>query len=83
MPECCPICGGNYALIGRAHNCKPLPVANPAANKSGEMANHGGGSANTTYRHRDREKRREYMRNLMAKKRAAARSAPVEKIEGE
>jgi hypothetical protein len=26
VSDSCPVCGANYALVGRAHNCKPLFV---------------------------------------------------------
>jgi hypothetical protein len=57
MANNCPRCGKNLALVGIRHNCvanKPEPMANDVAN---------------TYRYRDAEKRKAYMREFMRKKR--------------
>ena len=53
----CPECGALYAMVGRRHLCrgvKPVEVVKPSS----------------TYRSRDAEKRRLYMREFMRKKRS-------------
>jgi hypothetical protein len=69
MAEHCPVCGANYALVGRVHNCRPVPkarVANEVANKPRQKR--------STYQHRDAERRRAYQAELMRKRRAAERA---------
>jgi hypothetical protein len=69
MANNCPRCGKNLALVGNSHRCmanKPDPVAN----KVDIVANEPIAMANTkTYRYRDAEKRKAYMREYMRKKR--------------
>ena len=52
----CPNCGALYAMVGRRHLCRgvKLEVIKPSS----------------TYRSRDAEKRRSYMREFMRKKRS-------------
>lgn len=76
LADFCPVCGKDKGIVGRAHLCVPLdgqalvPVANQPANaqRLAKPANSVANSA-STYRHRDADKRREYMRQYMAKKR--------------
>jgi hypothetical protein len=73
----CSRCGKNLALVGRIHNC----VANTMANTI-TMANV---VANTwevaqpvaTYKYRDAEKRRAYMKSYMAKRRKGSQTGPM------
>jgi hypothetical protein len=80
----CTLCGANLALIGRAHRCIPRVDAQPVANAIDAGANvanappvSAGASVTYcyTYRYRDADKRRTYMRELMCKRRAAARAS--------
>ena len=65
----CPVCGANLALVGRSHHCRPrkiepvtVPVSQPEAVTNPEpVAN--------TYRYRDPEARRAYMRDYMRRRR--------------
>jgi predicted kinase len=94
MADLCPVCGANYALVGHAHNCKPLPV-NPgtgsaqhparvsgevnAVNLSQDGVNKEVNPVNSEQLmpvnkpkrgdYPNTDKRREYMRNYMLKKR--------------
>lgn len=68
----CPACGAMYALVGYRHHCVPRVRAEPvpaavkvAAPKAAPVA-----PEFPTYRHRDPEKRRAYMRDYMRRKRA-------------
>lgn len=73
----CEVCGANLAIVGRRHRCVPMAnipedVANGdenMANAAPDMANRENGVANT-YRYRDVEKRRAYMREYMRRRRA-------------
>jgi hypothetical protein len=63
----CKECGLDLDLVGRSHRCVPR-VANAtqaAADVANAMANR-----TRTYRYRDVEKRRAYMREFMRRKRA-------------
>jgi hypothetical protein len=81
----CPRCGANLRLVGRAHNCIPRSVATVAADMANtchvanDMANRStvdvANKASTTYRYRDVETRRNYMRTLMRRKRATEKMA--------
>ncbi len=74
MDDKCPACGKLYSLVGRVHRCSgsalnvTLPVANTVANSS-PVANT---VANSRYR--DLDKRRQYMRDLMRKRRQHAKA---------
>jgi hypothetical protein len=76
----CKICGLDLDLVGRSHRCVPR-VANsalPMANIVDDVANTPPpavdvANSTSTYRYRDAERRRAYMRELMRKKRAGSR----------
>lgn len=71
MAEFCPLCGKNLEMVGRAHYCQPLsgaPLVPVAKKPVANVANKGGKVANKS-RYKDLDKRREYMRQYMAKKR--------------
>jgi hypothetical protein len=69
----CKLCGLDLDLVGKSHRCIPrvanttptaVDVANAMANKA------------STYRYRDAEKRRAYMRRYMAGRRSARSASP-------
>lgn len=62
----CLKCGANLDLVGFVHNCRPR-----MANAPPDMANEAEPVANSTYRYRDVEKRRTYMRDYMRRRRSA------------
>jgi hypothetical protein len=67
MQPICVKCGKNLALVGRVHNC-----THTMANTQDVVANTASGMANVTpgtYKYRDAEKRRAYMREYMRGKR--------------
>jgi hypothetical protein len=76
MSERCPLCGADYALVGRAHLCRELrvPVAKkPADSVTNSVTNKSRASAaqrQARKRERDPEKYRAYQRELMARRRA-------------
>jgi hypothetical protein len=79
MADACPGCGADRNLVGRQHRCVPRakpvsqtdvakvePMAkNMAKVDMANMAKNESDMAKTTYRYRDVEKRRAYMRELM------------------
>ncbi len=77
----CTLCGLDLDLVGKTHRCVPRVANNPppvvvnVANAVEPMANTKPDVANT-YRYRDVEKRRSYMRTYMAEPRRACRSSP-------
>jgi hypothetical protein len=72
MSDRCPVCGAVYALVGRAHNCRPIPVANRPADVANKPA-----TKSASYKYRDAEKRRAYQAELMRKRRAAGKEDAV------
>lgn len=87
-PDPCPLCGANINLVGRAHNCTQRIAAAPlgcvanndVANAAADVVNMANASkapgrnrASLTYRYRNPDTRRLYMRDLMRRKRAAQR----------
>ena len=72
----CPHCGANLALVGGAHRCiqrvanaSPNPMAN-GMGVANSMANKRSDIGASTYRYRDADVRRGYMRNYMRRYRA-------------
>ena len=75
----CPDCGANLDLVGSRHRCVPKPKTEmrPAVNTKPDVANDVANTAavaNATYRYRDVEKRRAYIKSYMAERR---RSKPA------
>lgn len=63
----CEVCGANLEIVGRRHRCVPMAnIPGDVANSDENMAN----SVANTYRYRDPEKRRAYMREYMRRRRA-------------
>lgn len=63
--DLCPDCGANLALVGSRHRCvanKPDMANTPTE----DVANT---DRSSTYRYRDAEKRRAYMRDYMRERR--------------
>ena len=76
----CPVCHASYTLIGRMHRCVSQPGSMAAQQPVADLADHGANNnhvANgevtnsSTYRYRNPEARRAYMRNLMRRRRAS------------
>jgi hypothetical protein len=76
MAERCPVCGADYALVGRAHNCRPIPMANKPASPNGSP-NATSYARNKRWRAKHPGKYREGQRELMRKKRAEAKGDAV------
>jgi len=87
-PDLCSLCGAIRNVEGRVHRCLPLqiaPTASPKADVANELANDandrlanntpGRNRASTTYRFRNPDKRRLYMRDLMRQRRAEGKAA--------
>lgn len=68
--ERCPVCSGVIALIGIRHNCVPRITGPVPALKSAGAIPQAADEASPTYRYRDPEVRRAYMRDYMKRKRA-------------
>lgn len=74
MANICPLCMANMDLVGRVHNCVPVPKASMTRE---EIKRHSDrtleriarGEVLGTYRYRDPEKRKTYMREYMRKRR--------------
>lgn len=71
----CPICHGMLAIIGRVHRCVPrVVVAEISPDPTPETVRGAQeflkAAQETTYRYRDPEKWRAYMRDYMRRKRA-------------
>lgn len=76
MSDNCPKCGSNLALVGRTHRCVANEVANepdvanvPTKNVANAEVDVANTSDAKTYRYRDPEKRRTYMKTYMKKRR--------------
>lgn len=70
MANICDKCGKNLALVGTRHNCIANTIANTTS-VANIVANKPEIVANEIYaRYRDKDARREYMREYMRKKRA-------------
>jgi hypothetical protein len=77
----CPHCAANLALVGRVHRCMANTdmanshVANGTSRRKGQPTLESGRTVKVgepdTYRYRDAEKRRAYMRGYMKKRRGA------------
>jgi hypothetical protein len=63
--ERCAGCGALLSFVGRVHRCSGQAVEAPQRTERGIG----------TYRYRDPEKRRTYMRDLMRRKRAETKEA--------
>jgi hypothetical protein len=85
-PDPCPLCGANRNVVGKVHRCLPLQivaeptstdVANLPSMANEHLANNtpGRNRASTTYRYRNPDKRRTYMRDLMRRRRASGKAA--------
>jgi hypothetical protein len=80
----CDACGANLALVGRAHNCRPIPAVileprklDPVRELAGGAAVRPGGpqelrqgDGGGLYKYRDPDKWREYMKGYMRARRA-------------
>jgi hypothetical protein len=77
MSDRCPVCGASYALVGRAHLCRPVPVANKPAPPNGSP-NKSGYSRNKRWREKHAEKYRAGQAELMRKRRAEGKGDAVE-----
>jgi hypothetical protein len=67
----CKLCGLNLDLVGRTHRCiQRVANASPPANDVANAAAIAMANATSTYKYRDVDKRRAYMRDLMKKYRA-------------
>jgi len=70
LPERCPKCGALYAIVGTAHRCgggsNKEPPASAAAAPAAEVL--------ASYRYRDVERRRLYMRDYMRRYRERVRN---------
>jgi hypothetical protein len=62
----CDQCGANLDLVGRSHLCRVSITSPPSASKL---------TFSGTYQYRDPEKRREYMRDYMRKRRGQKETA--------
>jgi hypothetical protein len=78
----CPKCGLSIALVGRNHSCKPKskiaaksvsPAAEIEISKSKDKSRQK--ITGTTYRYRNADARREYMREYMRRRRASYAAA--------
>jgi hypothetical protein len=76
MADLCPVCGANYALVGRVHRCRPVPVANKPAVTNTVTNKKGAAARQARRRERDPEKYRAYQAELMRKRRAAEKGEP-------
>jgi hypothetical protein len=71
MTNNCAQCGANLALVGRVHRCVPAVVtAQQTSVGQQEPVDSAKPSTGSTYRYRDPEKWRAYMRDYMRKRRA-------------
>ena len=64
----CPECGVSYAMVGRVHRCVPKTAASClGVSSSGERGPdlEAGLARGSTYRHRDPDKWRAYMKDYM------------------
>ena len=76
MPEGCPVCGADLALVGRVHNCRPRvtnvtnrPVTNAPEKEPVKVA-----GRVARWREANPEKYRAYMRDYMRRRRDAEAS---------
>jgi hypothetical protein len=77
MADCCPVCGANYALVGRAHLCRPVPKAASPNTDAVASPNKSGYSRNKRWRERHADKYRAGQAELMRKRRAAGKGDAV------
>jgi len=74
--ERCVVCGALLRMVGRSHRCNPPPLKRvssvpPKLTKPSELPKlTEPGAVSNTYRYRNVELRRTYMRDLMRRRRA-------------